>query len=247
MKRLLMLLSVAWMFLAVGQVHAGVTKVLFGATGEGAIDLAFGSFQPNDGSNQSHKYGYGSVSVDEFFKSQEYEDFYPDQLFPENGPALGSMKLGLDISTDNLLKVLANSFILDSNSTAGTINRHAGKVSFSILEDSEVVASYVGGASVSVVLRSPFGDVWSQNSSNAFSIAKGSYWLDYLMASEVDSQDAGKLGQGFDLSLAFTPAGLPPSNPPQDPPPSGEVPEPATCMIVGGLLLVHLRKRVARC
>ena len=71
MKRLLMLLSVAWMFLAVGQVHAGVTKVLFGATGEGAIDLAFGSFQPNDGSNQSHKYGYGSVSVDEFFKSQE--------------------------------------------------------------------------------------------------------------------------------------------------------------------------------
>jgi hypothetical protein len=234
--------------LALGSQFASgsVASIVLGASGSGAISgFALGNY---DLGGTSNLYGFGSTSVDENLLVGEYEDQYPDQLQDPTPPVVASLKLGLDISTPNTLRILANSKILDTSTIASIRNDHSGTVSFSITKDASVVANFTGTSSASLTIRDTFSDlVWtSGDGTTPFELTSGVYNVDYTLSSNFSPFSGSSLTEDFNLFLAFTPAADPPPPPGPNPPPGPEVvPEPVSILVwsLGGFATILSRRK----
>jgi hypothetical protein len=226
---------------------ATVNSIVLGASASGTISgIALGNY---DIGGSSNLYGFGSVSVDENLLFNEYEDFYPDPLQEPVQPVVGSLKIGLDMSVDNTLRIIANSQVLDTAAITTVRNDHSGLVSFSISKDASVVATFTGTASASLTIRDNFSAlVWSSgDGTDPFDLTAGLYNIDYSLSSNFSPFIGFSLIEDFDLLLAFTPATEPPPPPGPNPPPGPEaVPEPVSVLVwgLGGIATILAKRRM---
>lgn len=226
--------------------NATVNSIVLGAYGSGNISgVALGNYDTGIASNL---YGFGGVSVDANQLTGEYEEIYPDQLQEPVPPPVASVKLGLDMSVDNTLRILASSKILDTSMIASVRNDHSGTVSFSISKDASVVATFTGTANSNLTIRDNFSVlIWSSgDGTTPFDLTSGLYNVTYTVSSNFSPFIGFSASEDFDLFLAFTPAADPTPPPNPTPPPGPEaVPEPVSLMVwsLGGVAAIATRRR----
>jgi hypothetical protein len=247
----ILLLALATIVLGEQVARAAVISIVIGASGAGTIDgLYFGNYQDSGGSNL---YGFGAPSVDKDALVSDYEELYPDPLLGDPSlpslPPMASIGVGLDMSLDNSLKIVASSKLLDTSSIASGRNDHAGVVEFSLSKDASVVANFTGSSSALVTIRDNFANVlWTSGDGTvAFSVTSGAYWAEYSLSAEF-GPGTFLTNESLELNLAFTPAvdPTPPTDP--NPPPGPEVvPEPTSVLTwAAGLGVMHLGFRRSR-